>query len=248
MDHGPRIVHAMEPTPRTTVRRLPARARYDEETIHAILDEALIVHLGFAIDAQPFVIPTIHARVGGTLFVHGAVASRMLKALAGGAPACVSATLVDGLVMARSAFHHSMNYRSAVVFGRARVVTERDEKLQALEAIVEHVARGRWSEARPPNDKELVATTVLALPIHEASAKVRTGGPIDDDEDAAWPCWAGVVPLSLAVGESIDDPRLPPMHPPSDVIRALGGVGSRHGREAPRGTSSRLGEAPQREG
>jgi len=245
MDQCSLIVRAMEPTPRTTVRRMPARARYDEETIHAILDEALIVHLGFAIESQPFVIPTIHARIGNVLYVHGAVASRMLKALAGGATACVSATLVDGLVMARSAFHHSMNYRSAIVFGRARLVTERDEKLMALEAIVEHVARGRSREARPPNDKELAATTVLALPIEEASAKVRTGGPLDDDEDRDWPCWAGVVPLSLAVGAPIDDPRIAPSHPPGDAIKRLG---SRHGREAARGTKARLGEAPQREG
>jgi nitroimidazol reductase NimA-like FMN-containing flavoprotein (pyridoxamine 5'-phosphate oxidase superfamily) len=241
------IFSGMEPTPRTTVRRIPARARYDEETIHSILDEALIVHLGFAIEQQPFVIPTIHARVGNCLYVHGAVASRMLKALTGGATACVSATIVDGLVMARSAFHHSMNYRSAIVFGTATLVERRDEKLAALEAIVEHVARGRSREARPPNDKELAATTVLAIPIHEASAKVRTGGPIDDDDDASWPCWAGVIPLSLAVGYPVEDPRIAPLHAPSDVIKRWA-LGSRDGREAARGTTPRLGEAPHREG
>ena len=237
----------MEPTPRTTVRRIPARARYDEQTIHAILDEALIVHLGFAIEQQPFVIPTIHARVGSRLYLHGAVASRMLKALAAGVPACATATLVDGLVMARSTFHHSMNYRSAVVFGAATLVTDRDEKLAALEAIVEHVAPGRSREARPPNEKELAATSVLSLPISEASAKVRTGGPIDDDEDTAWPCWAGVIPLSLAVGEPIDDPLVAPTHAPSDVIKRWAvGLRSLHGREAARGAETRLGEAPHR--
>jgi nitroimidazol reductase NimA-like FMN-containing flavoprotein (pyridoxamine 5'-phosphate oxidase superfamily) len=234
----------MEPTPRTTVRRLPARARYDEPTIHAILDEALIVHVGFATEQQAFVIPTIHARVGNRLYLHGAVASRMLKTLAGGATACVTATLVDGLVMARSAFHHSMNYRSAIVFGNATIVADRDEKRAALEAIVEHVTRGRSREVRLPNDKELAATTVLSLPISEASAKVRTGGPIDDDEDAAWPCWAGVIPLSVAAGEPVDDPRIAPTHPPSDVIKLW--VGSHHGRKAARGTTPRLGDEPER--
>lgn len=247
MDQSPGMFSAMEPTPRTTVRRIPARARYDEATIHAILDEALIVHVGFALDQQPFVVPTIHARVGNRLYVHGAVASRMLKALAGGATACVTATIIDGLVMARSAFHHSMNYRSAIVFGNATIVADRDEKVAALEAIVEHVAKGRSREARPPNDKEIAATTVLTLPIDEASAKVRTGDPLDDDEDAAWPCWAGVIPLSLAAGAPIDDSRIAPTHPPSDVI-TLWEVGSRHGREASRGTSPRLGEAPDRAG
>jgi nitroimidazol reductase NimA-like FMN-containing flavoprotein (pyridoxamine 5'-phosphate oxidase superfamily) len=237
VDHRSFIVSRMEPTPRTTVRRIPARARYDEETIHAILDEALIVHLGFAVEGQPFVIPTIHARVGDRLYLHGAVASRMLKVLTGGARACVTATIVDGLVMARSAFHHSMNYRSVVVLGSATLVSERDEKLAALEAIVEHVARGRSREARPPNEKELAATSVLSLAITEASAKVRTGGPVDDDEDAAWPCWAGVIPLSLAVGAPLDDSRVAPTNAPSDVINQWG-IGSRHGREAARGTKA----------
>jgi nitroimidazol reductase NimA-like FMN-containing flavoprotein (pyridoxamine 5'-phosphate oxidase superfamily) len=237
VDHRSFIVSRMEPTPRTTVRRIPARARYDEETIHAILDEALVVHLGFAVEGQPFVIPTVHARVGDRLYLHGAVASRMLKALVGGARACVTATIVDGLVMARSAFHHSMNYRSVVVLGSATLVETRDEKLAALEAIVEHVARGRSREARPPNEKELAATSVLSIPITEASAKVRTGGPIDDDEDAAWPCWAGVIPLSLAVGALVDDSRIAPTNAPSDVISRWG-IASRHGREAARGTKA----------
>jgi uncharacterized protein len=210
MDHGP--------TPRTTVRRLPARARYDAETIHAILDEALFVHLGFVVDQQPFVIPTIHARVGDRLYVHGAVASRMLKSLAGGAQCCVTATLIDGIVLARSAFHHSMNYRSVVVLGSARLVSDRTEKLRALDAIVEHVARGRSREARAPNEKELAATQVLSLPIEEASAKVRIGGPIDDEEDISWPVWAGVIPLTLAAGAPIDDARVAPTRPPSDVV------------------------------
>jgi uncharacterized protein len=187
MDHGP--------TPRSTVRRLPARAKYDASTIHAILDDAMIVHLGFAVDQQPFVIPTIHARIGDRLYVHGAVASRMLKTLAGGAPCCVTASIIDGLVLAKSQFHHSMNYRSVVVLGRATLVTVRDEKLAALTAIVEHVVPGRSRVARAPNEKELNATSVLWLPIDEASAKVREGGPNDDEEDLDWPCWAGVVPV-----------------------------------------------------
>lgn len=210
MDHGP--------TPRTTVRRFPARARYDAETIHAILDEALFCHLGFVVEEQPFVVPTIHARVGDRLYVHGAVASRMLKVLASGAPCCVTITLLDGLVLARSAFHHSMNYRSVVVLGRARLVEEPSEKRRALEALVEHVARGRSREARPPNDKELAATHVLSLPLEEASAKVRIGGPIDDEEDRAWPVWAGVVPLTLTPGAPIADARMSPSAPPSDVV------------------------------
>lgn len=207
MDHGP--------TPRSTVRRLPARARYDAETVHAILDEALVVHVGFVADAQPFVIPTVHARIGDRIYLHGAVASRMLKTLATGVPCCVTATLLDGIVLARSAFHHSMNYRSVVVLGVARVVSDPSERSRALEAIVEHVARGRSREARPPNDKELAATSVLSLALDEASAKVRTGGPKDDEEDMSWPCWAGVVPLSLAAGAPIAEAGA---HPPSDVV------------------------------
>lgn len=197
-------------TERTTVRRLPKRGLYDRETIHAIIDEALICHVGFVVEGAPVVIPTIHTRVGGTLYFHGSAASRMLRSLRGGVEACVTVTLLDGLVLARSAFHHSMNYRSAVVFGTAREVTEAEEKLRALDALVEHVAAGRSVDARPPNEKELRQTLVLALPIEEASAKVRTGGPVDDDEDYDLPIWAGVLPLRLVPQSPLPDERLRP--------------------------------------
>jgi nitroimidazol reductase NimA-like FMN-containing flavoprotein (pyridoxamine 5'-phosphate oxidase superfamily) len=192
-------------TERTTIRRLPKRGHYDRATIEAILDEALLCHIGFVADGQPVVIPTIHARIGDTLYVHGSAASRMLRTLRDGVPACVTVTILDGLVLARSTFHHSMNYRSVVVFGTAREVTDREEKLRALEAIVEHVVPGRTREARAPNEKELVATMVLAMPIAEASAKIRTGPPLDDEEDYALPVWAGVIPMRLVTGEPIPD-------------------------------------------
>jgi nitroimidazol reductase NimA-like FMN-containing flavoprotein (pyridoxamine 5'-phosphate oxidase superfamily) len=195
-------------TERTTVRRLPKRGLYDRETIHAIIDEALICHVGFVVEGAPVVIPTIHTRVGETLYFHGSAASRMLRSLRGGVEACVTVTLLDGLVLARSAFHHSMNYRSAVVFGTAREVTDADEKLRALAALVEHVAAGRSVDARPPNEKELRQTLVLALPIEEASAKVRTGGPVDDEEDYDLPIWAGVLPLRLVPQSPLPDERL----------------------------------------
>ena len=199
----------LEPTPRTTLRRLPARGHFDRATVNAILDEALVCHVGFVSDGQPFVIPTIHARAGDQVFVHGSAASRMLKTLQGGVPVCLTATLVDGLVLARSAFHHSMNYRSVVVLGDAQAVTDDREKWDALHAIVEHVAPGRWSEVREPSAKELAGTLVLRLPIEEASAKVRTGPPLDDEEDYALECWAGVLPLRLTPGTPVPDPRMP---------------------------------------
>jgi len=199
----------LEPTPRTTLRRLPARGHFDRATVNAILDEALVCHVGFVSEGQPFVIPTIHARVGDQVFVHGSAASRMLKTLQGGVPVCLTATLVDGLVLARSAFHHSMNYRSVVVLGDAEAVTDDGEKWDALHAIVEHVAPGRWGEVREPNAKELAGTLVLRLPIEEASAKVRTGPPLDDEEDYALECWAGVLPLRLTPGTPVPDPRMP---------------------------------------
>jgi len=191
-------------TDRTRVRRLPTRANYDRETIHAILDEALVCHVGFVVDGRPVVIPTIHWREEDTLYVHGSAASRMLRSLKGGVDACVTVTLIDGLVLARSAFHHSMNYRSVVVFGKAREVTG-DEKTQALQRLVEHIHPGRSAEVRPPNEMEMKQTLVLALPLEEASAKIRTGGPVDDEEDYALPVWAGVVPLKLTRGEAIED-------------------------------------------
>lgn len=194
----------LEMTDRTKVRRLPKRGNYDRETIHAILDEALVCHVGFVVDGAPVVIPTIHWREDDTLYVHGSAASRMLRSLKGGVDACVTVTLVDGLVLARSAFHHSMNYRSVVVFGKAREVTG-DEKISALDSLVEHVMKGRSRDVRPPNEIELKQTMVLALPLAEASAKIRTGGPVDDEEDYALPIWAGVVPLTLTRGEPIAD-------------------------------------------
>jgi nitroimidazol reductase NimA-like FMN-containing flavoprotein (pyridoxamine 5'-phosphate oxidase superfamily) len=195
-------------TERTTVRRLARRGVYDRDAVYSILDEALICHVGFVVEGAPVVIPTIHWRDGDTLYFHGSAASRMLRSLREGVEACVTVTLLDGLVIARSAFHHSMNYRSAVIFGTAREVTDRDEKLRALDALVEHVVRGRSRESRPANEKELRQTMVLALPIEEASAKVRTGGPIDDEEDYALPYWAGVIPVRLAYGQPVADERV----------------------------------------
>jgi len=198
-------VTPLTPTDRTTVRRLPARASYDRDLLNAIVDEALHCHVGFAIDGRPWVIPTIHARVGNDLYVHGALANHMLRRLADGVEACVTITLVDGLVLARSHFHHSMNYRSVVIFGSAVPVTDPDEKRAALHALVEHVAPGRAAEARPPTDMEMRKTLVLRLPIVEASVKVRTGGPIDDDEDLTMPIWAGVLPSTLTFAGPIAD-------------------------------------------
>ncbi len=195
-------------TERTTVRRLPARAAYDRPLIHAILDESLICHVGFVVDGRPFVIPTIHVRVGERLYMHGSPASRMLKALAGGVEVCVTVTLVDGLVLARSAFHHSMNYRSVVLFGMAQAVDDADEKARVLQALAEHLVPGRWRDVRVPTPGELKATSVLSLPIDEASAKVRTGPPVDDEDDYALPIWAGVLPLNLAAGAAVPCPRL----------------------------------------
>jgi nitroimidazol reductase NimA-like FMN-containing flavoprotein (pyridoxamine 5'-phosphate oxidase superfamily) len=192
------------------VGRLPERARYDRDTIHAILDEGLVCHVGFVADGQPFVIPTTYARLDDRLVIHGSAASRMVKALAGGAPACVSVTLLDGLVLARSAFHHSMNYRSVVVVGRAIEIVDPLEKRSALEAIVEHVAPGRGPSVRPPSEIELRATRVVALPLDESSAKVRTGPPKDDEDDYALPVWAGEIPLGLSAGPALADPRLAP--------------------------------------
>ena len=194
-------------TERTTVRRLPKRGSYDRETVHAILDEALICHVGFVVDLAPVVIPTIHWREGERLYFHGSVASRMLRTLSGGAPACVTVTLLDGLVLARSAFHHSMNYRSVVVFGTAIEVIG-DEKLRALDGLVEHVCRGRLGDVRPPNEVELRQTLVLSLPLGEASAKIRTGDPADDEDDYSMDVWAGLVPMTLTPGAPIDDARL----------------------------------------
>lgn len=196
-------------TDRTKLKRLPKRGHFDRETVYAILDEGFICHVGFAVDGQPFVIPTGYARVDDKLYIHGSQASRMLRSLAGGFDACVTVTIVDGLVLARSAFHHSMNYRSVLVFGRATLVDDPKEKYDALVALSEHIVRGRWADVREPNEQEMVQTTVLCLPMEEASAKIRTGPPLDDEEDYALPMWAGIIPLKLVAGEPINDPRLP---------------------------------------
>jgi len=201
------------PTPRTTVRRIPARGVYDRETIYAILDEALICHVGFVDDGQPFVIPTIHARRGDHLILHGSHGSRMLNVLAAGAPACITVTLLDGLVLARSVFHHSMNYRSVVLLGQATEITDREAKLDALHVLVERIVRGRWAEARPPSDGELDGTMVVSFPLNEMSAKIRTGPPKDEEEDYGLPAWAGVIPMTLQPGPPIPDPKLSPRIP-----------------------------------
>jgi nitroimidazol reductase NimA-like FMN-containing flavoprotein (pyridoxamine 5'-phosphate oxidase superfamily) len=195
-------------TPRTKFRRVPQRGTHDRETIDAILDEALISHVGFVHDGRPAVIPTLHARVGDEVLLHGSAASRMLRALSDGFDVCLTATLIDGLVLARSAFHHSMNYRSVVLYGKARAVTGADQVEAALEAFTEKLVRGRWNDVRWPSKKELKATAVLALPIEEGSAKVRTGPPIDDDEDYELDVWAGVVPLRLTRDAAVPDPQL----------------------------------------
>lgn len=195
-------------TARTQVKRVPKRGNYDLTTVCSILDAGLICHVGFVVEGQPFVIPTAYGRIENQLFIHGSPASRMLKSLQQGIDVCVTVTLLDGLVLARSAMHHSMNYRSVVVFGKAELVSEREEKLRALYAFTEHVMAGRWAETREPNEQELQGTTVLALPIEEASAKIRTGPPVDDAADYDLPHWAGVIPLSVQVGKPIGDPQL----------------------------------------
>lgn len=211
----------VSPTDRTTLKRLPERGSYDREAIGAILDEALICHLG-VVDAEgrPFVIPTIHARVGDVLYLHGSPASRALRtARDGGVDVCVTATLVDGLVLARSAFHHSVNYRSVVVYGRATVVEDLHDKAAALEALVEHVLAGRASTSRAPDEKELRSTLVLRVPLDEASAKLRSGGPKDDEEDMDLAVWAGHVPLRVVAGEPIADAGVTEPWPGYDLSR-----------------------------
>ena len=196
------------PTEKTKIKRRPKRGSYERDTIYKILDEAIVCHIGFTVDDQPFVIPTGYARRGDELLIHGSSASRMMRALAWEKDVCVTVTLIDGLVLARSAFHHSMNYRSVVIFGRAKTINNDIEKLKALEVFTEHIAAGRWSEIRLPNEKELKATSVLSLPLREASAKIRTGGPVDDAEDYELDIWAGVIPLKLTAGEAIADEKL----------------------------------------
>ncbi len=198
------------PTPRTRVIREPERAVYDRAVAYQILDEGFLCHVGFVADGQPFVIPTSYGRKGDNLYIHGSAASRMLRTLDQGVSVCLTVTLLDGLVLARSIFNHSMNYRSVVILGTAVAVSDPREKLEALRALSEHISPGRWGEVRQPNEKELKATLVMRLPIEEFSAKVRQGPPVDDAEDYSFPTWAGVIPLQMVAGEPISDSRLEP--------------------------------------
>jgi uncharacterized protein len=204
------VQEATPPTERTRVVREPHRGIYDRESIYKILDEGFVCHVGFSIDGQPYVIPTLFARVGHALYFHGSAASRMLRNLTEGIPVCVTVTLTDGFVLARSVFNHSINYRSVVALGKATLVDRPHEKLEALHGFTEKILRGRWSDARQPSDQELKATSVLRLPLAEVSAKVRTGPPIDDDPDYALPVWAGVIPVHMAFDPAIRDERCDP--------------------------------------
>src|SRR6202795_1349960 len=195
------------PTPRTRILREPQRAVYDRDTVNQILDEAFLCHVGFAVDGQPYVIPPSYGRDGDMLYIHGSAASRMLRNLDQGVAVCITVTLLDGLVLARSVFNHSMNYRSVVILGTAALVDDPAEKLAALRTLSEHIIPHRWDDSRQPNEKELKATSVLRLPITEFSAKVRVGPPVDDDEDYTFPTWAGVIPLEMTVGAAIRDDR-----------------------------------------
>jgi uncharacterized protein len=198
----------MNLTERSQLRRLPKRGSHDLKTIYEILDAGFLAHVGFNLNGQPFVIPTLFGRAGEKLYLHGSAVSRMLRELSTGLPACVTVTLVDGLVLARSAFHHSMNYRSVVAFGIARKIEDPAHKTEALRAISDHLIAGRWEDVRAPYEQELKATSVLEFTIEEASAKVRSGPPLDDEEDYTLPMWAGVLPLTVALGPPIPDPRL----------------------------------------
>jgi uncharacterized protein len=204
---GCNVPESFTPTERTRVVREPHRGVYDRDTIYKILDEGLVCHVGFSADAQPFVIPTLYARVGDAIYFHGSAASRMLRGASTGIPVCITVTLVDGLVLARSVFNHSMNYRSVVALGKATLVEAADEKVEALHAFTEKILRGRWEDARQPNEKELKATSILRLPLTEVSAKIRSGPVLDDEEDYALPVWAGIVPLHLQAQAPIRDER-----------------------------------------
>lgn len=207
------MTETVSPTERTRVIREPDRGVYDRETIYKILDEGFVCHVGFSVDGQPYVIPTLFARVGDAIYFHGSAASRMLRNLSEGIPVCVTVTLVDGFVLARSVFNHSMNYRSVVALGKATRVDAPGEKFEALHAFTEKILPGRWNEARQPNEKELKATSILRLPLNEVSAKVRTGPPIDDDPDYALAVWAGVIPAHLVFEAPVRDERCDPSFP-----------------------------------
>ncbi|HYL57393.1 MAG TPA: pyridoxamine 5'-phosphate oxidase family protein [Candidatus Acidoferrales bacterium] len=199
---------AIRATGRTRLKRLPKRGSYDRDVINRLLDTALVCHVGFSVDAQPYVIPTLHVRIGDRLYIHGSAASRMLGTAAGGTPICVTVTHLDGLVMARAAFHQSVNYRSVVILGVATLVSDPAEKLAVMKGLVDNVVPGRWDYIRQPNDKELAATSVLSIPIDEASAKLRSGGPIDDEADYALPIWAGEIPLATSTLAPVVDARV----------------------------------------
>jgi nitroimidazol reductase NimA-like FMN-containing flavoprotein (pyridoxamine 5'-phosphate oxidase superfamily) len=206
-------------TSRTKVRRLPKRASYNKLAVHAILDQGFICHVGFAVEAQPYVIPTVYARADDTIYVHGSAVSRMLRTLTQQVPVCITVTLLDALVLARSAFHHSLNYRSVVMLGNARLVDGSDEKMRALHLITNHVVPQRWQEARSPNALELKQSIVLALALDEVSAKIRSGPPVDDEEDYSLPVWAGLVPVETRLGAPVDDGRVLAGVPEIDLAR-----------------------------
>jgi uncharacterized protein len=204
---------AIAPTARTRVKRIPKRASYDRDAIYSILDTALVCHVGFALDGQPYVIPTLQVRIADRLYIHGSAASRMLGAAAEGTPMAVTVTHIDGLVLARSAFHHSVNYRSVVILGAANLVVDPAEKLAVMKGLIDHVAPGRWDHIRHPNEKELAATSVLSIPIDEASAKLRSGDPLDDEADYAMPIWAGQIPIVTKTLAPVADARLDSLTP-----------------------------------
>lgn len=210
----------LTPTPRTTLKRGAQRGSYELDAIRAILDEGLVCHLAFHANGSPHVIPTAYGRDGDTVYVHGAAANRALRALCHGEPACLTVTLVDGLVLARSAFHHSMNYRSVILYGPMREVTDADERARAFERLIDHMVPGRWKEVRWPNAAELKRTLVLALEIDEGSAKARSGPPIDDEEDHALDCWAGVIPTAQRFDEPVEDPLLRDGIPTPGYVRS----------------------------
>ncbi len=200
---GEELAAGFAPTERNRLRRLPQRGSYDRETIYAILDAEIVCHVGFVEDGQPFVIPMLYARDGDTLLLHGAPASRLMAYIGAGQPVSISVAILDGFVLAKSAYHHSVNYRSVVLFGCGRLLTTAAEKMRGLQILTEHLAPGRWTEARPPSPAELSATAVAAVHIESASAKVRVGPPVDAAADLSWPAWAGVLPLARCIGEPV---------------------------------------------
>ena len=201
-------MNATPPSDRTRVKRLPERGKYDKKTVHSILDEGLVCHVGIAVGDQPFVIPMTYARSGDKLIMHGSAGSRLLTALQKGADVCVAVTHLDALVLARSAFHHSMNYRSVVIFGKANVIQDEDQMASVFKEFFEHVLPGRWKDVRKPNARELAQTALIEIPLDEASAKIRTGPPSDDEADYELPVWAGLLPFALTTQPAVDDPRL----------------------------------------